>query len=690
MTNPDFLLEIGCEELPTHYQYPLAQQLGKAIDVALTDHRIPFKQVHCYATPRRLAVLVEQLEQHQPSQVTEKLGPSIEHAYDREGIPTMACLGFANSCGVSADQLSTVKTPKGERICAMIEEAGKKTLDLLPDIIPQAVLAQSIPKSMRWGNVDFSFIRPVHWIVMLYGETPINASLFQRKSSNISYGHRFHFPKALRIHSPKEYRMQLYSQGQVVADFNERKKKIEKQIQGLTTPQCCPIVEPQLLNEVTSLVEWPVVLIGKFDDAFLSIPKEVLITAMQSHQKCFPVENNQGKLTAQFILVSNIESSQPETVIAGNEKVIHARLSDAAFFYNNDNQQTLTYFQKQLQHVLFQERLGSLHDKTQRITKLAVAINKALSIDNDTSKRAAQLCKIDLVSEMVVEFPSLQGIMGYYYATNQHETEACALAIKEHYLPRFSQDSLPTSTAGAIVAIADRMDTLVGVIGIKQLPTGDKDPFALRRAALGIIRIMIDQQISIDLHELIQRSIELYGDRLTNDAVIPQTFDFIMARLKAWYLEQGIPNTVFAAVAACEITQLHDFHQRIQAVTHFQTLPEANALAQANKRVSNLLKKQPNTEKTIKINQKLFESPAEKTLAAELEKQQIATDSLLKRMDYTAILTQLAQLQYPVDDFFDNVMVMTDDDAKRQNRLCLLSTLHTLFLQVADISLLQS
>jgi len=690
MITSDFLLEIGCEELPARIQPKLANQLKDNISRNLVDHGLEFNSIHCYVSPRRLAIVVTQLIACAPSQTIQKLGPSTTHAYDKDGIPTMACMGFAGSCGISADQLSTIKTPKGERICALIKENGKQTIDVLPEIVKDSIKSLHIPKPMYWGEHTSSFIRPVHWIVMMYGETILDASLFDIKASNISYGHRFHHPKPMHIKSPSEYRMQMHTQGYVIADFNERKKKILKQIKATTKSAHKPLIDESLLDEVTALVEWPVVLHGKFNPEFLTIPREVLMTAMQSHQKCFPVEDTAGKLAASFIMVSNIESISPETVISGNEKVIHARLSDAAFFYNNDCKKGIHYFKKQLSTVLFQEKLGSIQDKAQRISKLAVHIGKAFEADTDIIKKSAALCKADLVSEMVVEFPSLQGTMGYYYAlSGEQDTACCAQAIKEHYYPRFAKDGLPSSIAGSVIALADRIDTLVGIIGIKQIPTGDKDPFGLRRGALGIIRILINSSINIDILGLIKKSVKDYGDILTNDNVITQTMDFILARLKAWYLDKEITSHVFSSVAACNITDLYDFSLRIKAVSAFIKLPEAQSLSQANKRVSNLLKKQDTLAKKNSVNSKLFESPAEHALANEIDIQQQDITTMLQQMSYTEALTSLARLHNPIDEFFDSVMVLDKDEAKRKNRLHLLASLHALFLQVADISLLQ-
>ena len=685
MSNQDFLLELGCEELPQHSQLPLAKQLKEKITQLLIDSRIDFAEANVFATPRRIAVLIKHIAEKQVTENIQRLGPSIEHAYDKEGIPTMACMGFASACGISADQLDIIDTDKGKRIGATIEQAGKNTLDILPTIVKDAVARLTLVKPMHWGNNTVSFIRPVHWVLMLFGKTVIPTTLFNHTTTNETRGHRFHYPKPLRINEPKDYCTQLYAQGSVIANFEDRKKTILKQIHRYNTDQVQTILDDQLLDEVTALVEWPITLKGEFKPEFLQLPKEVLITSMQSHQKCFAMENTQQELLPHFLLVSNIESSSPEIIIRGNERVINARLSDAMFFYNNDLQKTLHSRTKQLDHVIFQEKLGTLKDEVSRVSKLITSLSKNTQADSAITKRAAQLCKCDLVSEMVVEFPSLQGIMGNYYAQHDGEDLLCATAIQEHYQPRFAKDALPSSNEGATLAIADRLDTIVGILGINQSPTGDKDPYALRRAALGVLRIIIEGGYPIDLLAAIEKAAKGY-DNLPNTAVVTQAFDFIMMRLRAWYQDQGLNALLFSAVSANHITCPQDFHLRTKAVEYFQTLPEASILSQANKRVNNLLKKQTTSNKKSSLNHALLSEPAEQALAKAIEQQKNTIAPLLANSDYTAALTQLASLASPVDDFFENVMVMDEDTTIRTNRLQLLSQLKELFLQVADIS----
>ncbi len=687
MSNQDFLLELGCEELPQHSQLPLAQQLADQLSTLLNEARITYSKAQVFATPRRIAVLIKHMAEKQITESIQRLGPSIEHAYDKQGIPTLACMGFASACGISADQLEIIDTNKGQRIGATIEQAGKNTQDILPSLVQQAFSQLSLVKPMHWGNETFSFIRPVHWALMLLGKTVIPTTLFNHTTSNETRGHRFHYPKPLRIHEPKDYCAQLYAQGSVIANFEDRKKTILKQINRYNTDQSQTILDHHLLDEVTALVEWPVTLQGQFKPEFLALPKEVLITSMQSHQKCFAMENSQHQLLSSFILVSNIESPTPDIIIQGNERVINARLSDAMFFFNNDLQHSLQSRSKQLCHVIFQEKLGTLKDKISRLTKLTTFLSKTTDANPAITKRAAQLCKSDLVSEMVVEFPSLQGIMGNYYALHDGEEPLCATAIQEHYQPRFSKDGLPHSHEGATLAIADRLDTMTGILGINQTPTGDKDPYALRRSALGILRIIIEQGYSIDLMTAIEKAAKGYDD-LPNTDVVTQTFDFIMMRFKAWYQEQGLGAPLFAAVSANTITTPYEFHLRMKAVEHFQTLPEAPILSQANKRVNNLLKKQASALKKQALDTTLLHEPAEKALAEAIKKHETAIQPLLACANYTEALTQLAALATPVDDFFENVMVMDENTTIRDNRLRLLGLLQALFLQVADIALL--
>ncbi|MCH9643302.1 MAG: glycine--tRNA ligase subunit beta [Gammaproteobacteria bacterium] len=676
----DFLLELGCEELPASGLTNLAKHIEQGLLQQLQKADLHLDSSHHYATPRRLAIVVKGLDSKQPNRVLERHGPYVKDAYDKSGTPTLACLGFARSCNVSVDQLQQQQTEKGERVYVKAEQPGLPTNDLLAEIIETVFKKLPLSKPMRWGATEYKFIRPVHWIVVMFGRDLIHCNLFGCQSTLETRGHRFHHPLALQIQSPQDYAAALYSPGHVIADFEKRKQHIRKHIEQTASPHKA-IIDESLLDEVTCLVEWPVVLKGNFDKTFLALPKEVLITSMQTHQKCFAIENNHGDLLPHFILVSNIESKDPQVVIQGNQKVISARLSDAQFFYQNDCKHPLAERMKSLEKVLFQKKLGTIAEKSKRIEKLANSIAPE-------SKRAALLCKCDLATDMVYEFPGLQGVMGYYYAKKSGESDECATAIKEHYLPRFSGDKLPETEQGSALALADRIDTLVGIIGIKLFPKADKDPFALRRAALGIIRILIEQNIDQPLKKLLKSAAKYYGDRLTNKDVVDNAFDFVLERLKYWYVDKGVPIEVYESVLQCCDDNLVDFNQRVQAVLAFQQLPEAEALAAANKRVNNILKKQNKLEIPKKINDKLFESDTEQQLATFLSEKSVKVKPLLDQSNYKEVLSELSQLKDPVDTFFDDVMIMAEDKKLRANRLALLSELRRLFTQVADISLL--
>jgi glycyl-tRNA synthetase beta chain len=682
----DFLLEIGCDEIPARFLQRLSKDLGTSLQRELEAAKLHLEGIKTYATPRRLAVLVSQLDAKQAERKLERHGPFVKDAYDKDGTPTLACIGFARSCKIGVDELQRQQTPKGERVCVSVNQPGLPTEEILAEIVAKTLKKLPMPKPMRWGNNDFAFLRPVQWIVMLFGKTPIHAELLGKQTTSQTLGHRFHHPQALSIPEPKDYNEILYSRGYVVADFNARRNLVEKLIKKAAAPDTV-IIDPELLDEATGLIEWPAALKGSFKDDFLKLPREVLITSMKEHQKCFPVEAD-GKLKPHFILVSNIESKDPNTVIKGNERVIHARLSDAEFFYHNDCKTPLDSHLKTLNNVLFQKKLGSLGDKVKRITKIANYIAKQLEADVDITKRGAQLAKCDLVTEMVFEFTNLQGIMGYYYALNDKEPKKVASIIKEHYLPKFSGDELPSSKEAAAVAIADRLDTLVGIIGIGQKPSGDKDPFALRRAAQGVFRILIEKKLDLDLSQLIHQAAKSFADELTNKNVEADVYQFILERMKYAYIDDGVPVEIFESVFATNTSNPLDFEKRIRAVQEFSKLPEAEALAAANKRVSNILKKQNKLDIPKKVNSKYFDAPIEEQLNELLEQQNSKVADFYEQQNYTKALTSLAILKDPIDQFFDEVMVMDKDEKKRNNRLALLATLRALFAQTADISLI--
>lgn len=692
MLAKDFLLEIGCAELPPATLHKLSSALSDGIRAELDKAALRYNEIHAYATPRRLAVHVTDLVASQMPRQIERQGPSLKAAYDKDGTPTLACLGFARSCGVSTDQLDIKETDKGKWVYCRLEQPGKPTVELLPEIVATAIKKIPVKKPMRWGNHTTSFVRPVHWVVMIYGKDLIATTILGQATTRETRGHRFHHPKPLAITHAKDYQQLLHTHGMVIANYDKRREQICKLIRKAASTVGTAIIEQDLLNEVTSMVEWPTALLGRFKAEFLELPPEVLITSMKVHQRCFPLVNDKSELQPYFVLVSNIESKNPHTVIQGNERVINARLADASFFYDNDLRTTLESRLKKLAAVVFQRQLGTLADKARRIAKLAGEIARRLDLKDEKSvQRGGLLAKCDLVSEMVNEFPALQGIMGYYYALNDKEPTEIAVTIKEHYQPKFSGDALPSTTAGCCVALADRLDTITGILGINKLPTGDKDPFALRRAALGVLRILIEKELPLDLMDLLKRTTKIQkGFQLDvpNKDVAPQAFDFIMERLRTWYLDKNITVDVFAAVSACSPSSPLDFHQRIQAVQQFQTLPEANALTAANKRVSNILKKQTQDMGVKEVDAALFESDAERNLAKLLKSEAQTVNNLYKKADYQKALSELATFKEPVDTFFDEVMVMVDDKKTRNNRLALLRSLRQLFSQVADISLL--
>lgn len=689
METRDFLIELGCEELPARSQLMLAQSLQEKLEQGLQKAELQYASSQCFATPRRLAVIVSGLIVKQPPRQFTRQGPSVEAAYDKSGTPTLACMGFARSCGVSIDQLEKVDTPKGTYIQCKVDKPGVATAELLPEIAQAAIKQLPIPKPMRWGDSEFEFIRPVKWLLMLFGRQIVNAKLFGHQAGRLTYGHRFLHPHSIAIESPSDYAHVLQHQGHVIANYQQRQHLILDQIQRTVSQHGKAVIDDDLLTEVTALVEWPVVMLGSFDRRFLSVPAEALICSMQSHQKCFAVVDNQHKLQPYFVVVSNLVSKDPSAIIKGNERVINARLSDADFFYRQDLKTPLAERANALERVVFQKQLGSIADKMHRVGLLASNMARKLELDDKLAKRAASLAKSDLLSEMVGEFPSLQGTMGAYYAANDGEDDAVVIAIREQYQPKFAGDAIPSAPLAACLAIADKLDTIVGIIGINQLPTGDKDPFALRRAALGLMRIMIETPLALDLKDLIKASVKSYKDALKNHNAVDDVFNFCIERLKSWYADKGISSDVFDAVSACQPTQPLDFDLRIQAVKQFQSMPEAQTLAAANKRVLNILKKQAGKAIPKALDQSLFDSDAEITLAKVLASHSERVEALIEQANYPQLLSELSTLKSPVDNFFDQVMIMDDDQKKRANRLAMLQQLRHLFTQVADISLLQ-
>jgi glycyl-tRNA synthetase beta chain len=686
----DLIFEIGTEELPPKNVQSLAANLASLFVQGLKEQGLPFDSVTHYASPRRIAVFIKNLAVQQDDQHIERRGPSLKAAYDQEGNPSKALQGFARSCGVEPDQLSTLETDKGSWLVFSKTEAGKETKTLLPTIAEKTIHQLPIAKRMNWGANKTGFVRPVHWILFLHGDQVVPCELLGKQAGNLTHGHRFHHPEAITISSPNEYASQLETIGGVIADFEKRKTRVKEQALQAVKQNQQVIINEDLLNEVTGLVEQPHTLLGQFEESFLEVPQEALISAMQEHQKYFPVVDEKGKLQPYFVITANIQSSRPESIISGNEKVIRPRLADAKFFYETDGKQKLEEKNNTLKNIVFQDKLGTVYEKVERSSQLAASIAKTIGADVAQSSRAALLAKADLATEMVGEFPDLQGIMGYYYALKSGESEGTALAIKEHYQPKFAGDDLPSSTSGLSVSLADKLDTLVGIFGIGQIPTGDKDPFALRRAALGIIRIIIEKALPLDLETLLDASLSLYGDKLSNANTKIDALDFILGRFRAYYKDQNVAIEIIQSVESLKPTRPLDFDQRIKAVEKFVALPEAKALSAANKRVQNILKKQDKTFVGETLNTELLIEAAEKELAKKVLEKETLLSPLFESGDYSAALLQLADLRESVDSFFDHVMVNTEDEALRNNRLLLLSKLSNLFYQAADVSALST
>lgn len=689
----DFLFEIQTEELPPKTLLKLGEAFRQQIEGQLKKLELQFEEVRFFATPRRLAVYVKNLFYSQPEQTIMRKGPTVKAAFDEEGRPTEACLRFAAACQTDPKQLIRIKTEQGEWVGVKQVAKGKSVHELLPVVITEVIHSLPISKRMRWGAREEQFVRPVHSVVMLYGDEIIEANILGCATNRVTQGHRFLSADVVTIPDASAYASLLESEGFVIADFVKRREKILALAKDLVAKELGPnarlIAEEDLLNEVTGLVEWPVALCGHFDPDFLTVPKEVLISAMQDHQRYFPIMDGYDNLLPNFITISNIESHDPARVIKGNERVLRARLSDAAFFYQADQKESLEDRSLQLKGIIYQAKLGTLYDKALRMSKLAAFLAHKLHVNETLAERAGLLAKADLTTQMVGEFPELQGTMAYYYAIHDDEPKEVALALKEQYLPRFAGDELPASLLGQILSITDKLDTLVGTFGINHIPTGDKDPYGLRRAALGILRILIENKINLDLNEVISFAANLYGKSLENKETVSQLLFFVQERLRAWNQERGVSADVFAAVAALKINDPFDVEQRIKAVQAFKRLNEASALSIANKRVSNILAKYNEKIDSKDINPQFFENSAETELAHQLEIKSKAISSFYESAQYEQVLLLLAELRKPVDDFFDHVMVMTEDKMRRENRLLLLSKLRTLFLGVADIALLQ-
>lgn len=688
MTTQNFLVEIGAEELPPKALKTLATSFADNVEAELNQAGLTFDKIEWFAAPRRLAVKVLNLATQQPSKEMEKRGPAVSAAFDAEGKPTKAAEGWARGCGITVEQAERIATDKGEWLIHRAKIEGQPTKNLLNDIVANALAKLPIPKPMRWADKTVQFIRPVHTVTMLLGDELIEGEILGVASARTIRGHRFLGEKEFDIQHADQYPQLLREKGSVVADFNERKAEILAKSQAKATALGgVADIEESLLEEVTSLVEYPNVLAAKFEERFLEVPAEALVYTMKGDQKYFPIYDKDGKLLPHFIFVSNINPEDPTAIIEGNEKVVRPRLTDAEFFFKTDLKQKLVDRLPRLETVLFQQQLGTLKDKTDRIEQLAGEIAKQIGADEAKAKRAGLLSKCDLMTNMVFEFTDTQGVMGMHYARHDGEDEEVAVALNEQYMPRFAGDELPKSLVASAVALADKFDTLTGIFGIGQAPKGSADPFALRRAALGALRIIVEKNLPLDLEDLVKKSAALFGDKLTNQNVVADVVDFMLGRFRAWYQDEGIEVDVIQAVLARRPTRPADFDARVRAVSHFRTLDSAEALAAANKRVSNILAK---ADAAIgEINLTVCVEQAEKALAEAVLALRTEVQPLIAQGDYTTVLDKLANLRAPVDSFFDNVMVNAEDPALRQNRLAILNTLQGLFLQVADISVLQ-
>ncbi|NHB97581.1 glycine--tRNA ligase subunit beta [Photorhabdus stackebrandtii] len=689
MTQQTFLVEIGTEELPPKALRLLAEAFAANFAAELDNANLAHGEVSWFATPRRLALKVTNLDEAQADREVEKRGPAIAQAFDAEGKPTKAAEGWARGCGITASQAERLVTDKGEWLLYRALVKGRSVKELLTDMVSHALSKLPIPKLMRWSDKETQFVRPVHTVAMLFGNELIEGEILGIKSARVIRGHRFMGEPEFTIDNAEQYPAILQQRGKVIGDYETRKALIKQDVeQAAVKLGGIADISDSLLEEVTSLVEWPVVLTAKFEEKFLEVPAEALVYTMKGDQKYFPVYDNAGKLMANFIFVANINSSDPQQIISGNEKVVRPRLSDAEFFFKTDRKQRLEDNLPRLETVLFQKQLGTLRDKTDRIQALAGWVAEKIGADINHATRAGLLSKCDLMTNMVFEFTDTQGVMGMHYARHDGEVEEVALALNEQYQPRFAGDELPSTGVSCALAIADKMDTLAGIFGIGQHPKGDKDPFALRRAALGALRIIVEKKLPLDLQALTEEAVRLYGDKLTNTKVTDDVVEFMLGRFRAWYQEQGYSIDTIQAVLARRPTQPADFDARVKAVTHFRTLDEATALAAANKRVSNILAK---SEEILneKVSASVLKAPEEVKLATHLIVLQDKLAPLFAEGCYQEALVELSSLREVVDAFFDHVMVMDEDQQVRVNRLTLLSELRDLFLKVADISLLQ-
>ncbi len=688
MQKENLLIELGTEELPPKALKSLRDSLKLGIESGLKSAELSFDSIEAYATPRRLAVLVKQVETEQQDKEVEKRGPAVNVAFDDSGNPTKAAEGWARSNGITVEQADRLKTDKGEWLLHKATVKGQALAELVQGMLEAAIKTLPIPKPMRWGDSTAQFIRPVHTLTVMLGSELIKAEILETKSARFIQGHRFHSPEGFELDHVDNY-LEKLRQAKVTANFEERIETIQSEISRLALELGGQVIQDdELVEEVAALVEWPVALTASFDQGFLAVPKEPLIVTMKDDQRYFPVEDGKGNLLSQFIFITNIESRDPKQFVKGNEMVVRPRLADAQFFFESYKKKTLESRLSALDSVLFQKQLGSIGDKARRISVLAGKIANQLNADVKASQRAGLLCKADLVSDMVSEFPETQGVMGKHYALNDGESETIAQAIEQHYWPRFSGDELPQTKEACAVALADKLDTLVGIFGIGQVPKGDRDPFALRRAALGLLRTLVERDLALDLNELLTASVEGFGDKLSNKTVAADVFEFLLGRFRPWYQDQGISVDVIQSVLARSPSKPTDFDQRVKAVQSFKSLDSAESLAAANKRVGNILAKSKE-EISGKVDESVLQEASETALYRLVTQTESAIKPLIANGDYSDALTQLSELKEPVDAFFEHVMVNAEDDTVRVNRLNLLFRLRQLFLEIADISLLQ-
>ncbi|RNE94144.1 glycine--tRNA ligase subunit beta [Marichromatium sp. AB32] len=687
----DLLIEIGTEELPPLALPRLSQAFVEGVARELRERSIDFTTIEPFAAPRRLAMLVRGIATRQPDQQQVRRGPALRAAFDDSGAPTKAAQGFARSCGVEVEALEREETPKGTWLVYHSTLAGRATAELIPEIVEAALATLPIPRRMRWGAGEAEFVRPVHWVCLLLGEQPVAGRVLGIEAGTSTRGHRFHHPEPIALARADDYAEQLRTTGRVEPDFAQRREQVRAGVTALAEAEGLRArIDPELLDEVCALVEWPQPVLGRFEERFLEIPPEVLIETMQSNQKYFPVEDAEGRLQACFITVANVVSRTPEKVRAGNERVIRPRFADAAFFWEQDLKQPLEAFAGKLERVVFQDKLGTLAEKSARVARLGRSLAAPLGGDPALIERAARLAKCDLVTSMVYEFTSLQGTMGRYYAERAGEDPCVSAAIEQQYLPRFAGDALPEGLCGRALALADRLDTLVGIFGIGLRPTGTKDPYALRRASIAVLRILIETPLDLDLEALLEQAAAGYPEGLLGAEVVGEVRDYMLERLRGYYEEQGVGADIVEAVLGAGGANPWELDRRIAAVAAFRELPQAASLAAANKRIHNILAKNAAAVGAAgAIDTGLLEDAAEQRLAERVAALGETVAPLVASRDYGRVLATLAELGGDVDAFFDQVMVMAEDPAVRANRIRLLQSLGALFMQVADISRLQ-